>query len=856
VTTNNKSILKKLSGFVWALALTVVFIGSSSGATLAPKLTQQISGLANDASVGVVIVSFNTSSSSGLTNVHTNLLRSVGVTSGVTFQKLGMVGAVLTAGQVRSLANNPSVKSIWTNDKLAYYMNSSRMLTGVDKLRGESAFTLRNGGMPVYGSGDFSVMVIDSGIDATHADLPSGTKVIQNTFRAVGTTTGDTGITVGGVALNGFTPSLSIENLPNTDNVGHGTHCAGIVGGLGVRSGGNYGGVAPGVKLIGSGGGAVIFVLNALAGWEYALANQATYNIRVITNSYGPSAPQDYNPDNPFVLASKAAYERNITVVWAASNDGAEDTINAYSMGPWSLSIAAGTKDGMLADFSSRGVPRETRLNDNNPFNDDEVPTLTAPGSGRAFESSLTRFGFTTDMVSVRSSTGVTNLLGATADADLPAGMIPFYTQMSGTSMATPFVAGVVALMLDADPTLTPDEIKQILIDTATRMPGYADHEVGAGYVNVYAAVDKVFNRNKGYKNGQEISYNATFSTEQLPQQAFHIDFDPSVNGPSSTNAKPFTVEENVSTLKVRATVDVVGEPGATNLIGLRLHAPDGTVISPTYALNSTSNVREGIVNDPMPGTWYVEARGTRGTSAAPVTLPQQVAPPGPMDGVVSQTRNILPTIGDIATSPQRATIESALRRRLVDTAADGNFYPSALVTRGELARSLQANAMLRQTVGSFPKYGDVSGDLARFADSLTARGSSLKDYDFAPLGMMSATGSTFNANGNVGRLDIAVALVKALGRDAEARALANSTISLGGQPLTDNAQVPAALRGYVQIAINAGIFEGFPAEIVQIAPGQFQAKPGPRFEPATNVTRADYAGRLNKYRDLYLIGG
>jgi serine protease AprX len=853
---NHSALFRKLSGFAFALATSVIFISSASGATLAPKLNQQIASLANDASVGVVVISFNTQPLGGLTSAHTNLLRSVGVNSGVTYQKLGMVAAVLTAGQVRSLASNPSVRSIWTNDRLTYHMNSARMLTGVDKLRGESAFTIRNGGMPVYGSGDFSVMVIDSGIDATHADLPQGTKVIQNTFRAVATETGNTGITVGGVPLNGLTPSLSIENLPNTDNVGHGTHCAGIIGGLGVRSGGNYSGVAPGVKLVGSGGGAVIFVINALAGWEYALANQATYNIRVISNSYGPSEPEDFSPDNPFALASKAAYERNISVVWSASNDGAEDTVNPYGQGPYAITVAAGTKDGMLADFSSRGVPREQRLNDNNPNNDNEAPTITAPGSGRAFESSLARFGFTTDMVSVRSSTGLTNLLGATADADLPAGMIPFYTQMSGTSMATPFTAGVIALMLDADPTLTPDEIKQILIDTTTRMPGYAEHEVGAGYINAFAAVDKVFNRNKGYKNGQEIAYNAAFTVEQLPQQAFHIDFDPSVSGTSSTNAKPFTVEEKVSTLKVRATVDVIGEPGATNLVGLRLHAPDGTVISPTFALNSTSNVREGIVNDPMPGTWYVEARGTRGTSAAPVTSPQQLAPPGPMDGVITQTRNILPMIGDIASSPQRATIESAIRRRLMDTAADGNFYPNAPVTRGELANSLQVNAMVRQTVGGLPKFSDLSGDLARYAESLTARGSSLKDYDFAPLGMMSATGSTFNANANVGRIDIAVALVKALGRDAEARAKANTTVTVGGQALTDNAQIPASLRGYVQIAIDSGIFEAFPAEIVQIAPGVFQAKPGPRFEPATNVTRADFAGRLNKYRDLFLIGG
>ncbi|MEO7674048.1 MAG: S8 family serine peptidase, partial [Pyrinomonadaceae bacterium] len=434
-----KDYRRRLRSFAGLLSIALMFgmlCLNAEAATLSPQLQNQISGLADDASVGVVIISFNTSN--GLDATHIDTLRGIGVSSGVTFRTLGMVGAVLNSGQVRTLASNTSVRSIWTNDELSYYMNQARTVTGVEKLRTDSAMTFRNGGMPVSGSGDFSVFVIDTGIDATHADLPLGSKVIQNTTRVVGTTSGNTGITIAGVPLNGFTPSLSLENVPNNDNVGHGTHVAGIVGGLGVRSGGTYAGVAPGAKIVGSGGGAVIFVLSALAGWEYGLANQYTYNIRVITNSYGPTTPTDYNPDHPLVIASRTAYERNITVLWAASNDGAEDTINAYAQAPFVITVAAGSKDGQLAGFSSRGVPRERRLTDNNPNNDNEYPTLTAPGTGRAFESSKIRFGFTTDIVSVRSSTNLTSN-GATDDAEIPIGMIPFYTQISGTSMATPF---------------------------------------------------------------------------------------------------------------------------------------------------------------------------------------------------------------------------------------------------------------------------------------------------------------------------------------------------------------------------------------------------------------------------------
>jgi serine protease AprX len=834
-------------------ALVAVFaMAASAAATLSPRLQAKIRGAANDASAGIAVVSFKTTS--GLAASHLNILRAVGITSGVTYQNLGMVAVELNAGQVRSLAANSAVRSIWSNDQLAYHMNSARVVTGVDRLRTDSAITFRNGGMPVSGSGDFSVFVLDSGIDATHADLPLGTKVIQNTSRVVSSTSGDTGITVGGIPLNGFTPSLSIENVPNNDNVGHGTHCAGIVGGYGIRSGGIYAGVAPGVKIVGSGGGAVIFVINALAGWEYALATQDIYKTRVITNSYGPSEPEDYSPDNPFVIASQQAHDHNMTVLWSASNDGAEDTVNAYGQSPWTITVAAGTKDGMLAGFSSRGVARDQRLNDSNPNNDNEYPTITAPGTGRAFASGLTRFGFTTDIVSVRSSTNLT-ANGGDADTEIPIGMIPFYTQISGTSMATPFVAGVVALMLDADPTLSPDEIKQILIDTATRMPGYQDHEVGAGYLNAYAAVDKVYNRGKAYANPQEVNFNTVLGRDDPAQQTFHVNFSPTVSGPDSTNAVPFTVGENVSRLTVRGTVDLILEPGATNLIGVKLWGPDGTEYAPGFPVG-TSNLREVTVDDPAPGTWKVEARGTRGISTVPVTSPVAVAPPGTLDGTISQIRYTVPFISDIQGSAFQASIEAALRKRLVDTYADGTFRPDSVVTRADLAKLLVADAEVRQSLGSTSKFTDISGDLARIAEAVTSKGSSLKDYDFAANGMMSFTGTSFNPSGTVNRLDVAVALIKALGHDAEARALANTNVTSGGVTLTDNSQIPASLRGYVQVALNLGIFEAFPAEIKQIGPGQFVAVPGPRFEPSTNVTRADLANRLLKYRALFTTGG
>lgn len=830
---------------------------NTQAATLSPVLESRLNGLANDVSFGVVIVSFDTSS--GLNSGHLNILQGLGVAEGVTFQKLGMVGAVLNAGQIRTLAANPAVRSIWSNDRQAYFMSQARVMTGVDKLRTDAGFTLRNGGFPVSGSGDFSVFVIDSGIDATHADLPLGTKVIQNTQRVVSTNAGNTGITIGGVSLNGFTPSLSIENVPNTDTVGHGTHCAGIVGGYGTRSGGTYAGVAPGVKIVGSGGGAVILVLDALAGWEYGLSHQEQYRIRVVTNSYGPLGGGEYDPDHPFMLASKMAYDRNITVLWAGGNDGAaKDTLSPYAQAPFVIGVAAGTKDGMLADFSSRGLPRAERLADNNPSNDNDAPTLTAPGNGRFFESSLTRYGFTSDIISVRALGNFGVSSGLTADTELPAGMIPFYTQISGTSMATPFTAGVVALMLDADPTLTPDEIKQMLIETTTAMPGYQEFEVGAGYINAYAAVDKAYNRTKNYRNLSAPTYNAVFGEERPAAQTFHLDFDPSVSGPTSSNATTFTVEPGINVLDVFATVDTLLEEGTGNFVGMRVTSPSGASYSTAIETPVLGGMaRQIVLQNPESGTWTLEIRGARGLAGAPqASSPTQVAAPGPVDGTVSQIRYILPNIPDIAGHPQQAAIETAIKSRLIDTYADGTFRPNANVTREDLARSLAYNTPLRQSLAATPRFTDTSGDFRNIAEAVTSGGPTIRDFNFVPTGLMGFTGTSFNRLGSVNRLDLALALVKAVGDDAAARALAGSTVTSGGVALSDNAQIPSALRGYVQIAIDKGLFEAFPAEVIQISPGVFQALPGPRFEPGTVVKRSTLAVKLNIYRQLFSTGG
>ncbi len=829
-----------------ALLISFATLSAAQAATLSQTLSGQLNQLGDAASVGIVIVSFNTAN--GLNASHLNILRGIGINKGFTFQKLGMVAIPATAGQVRALAGNSAVRSVWSNDKLHYYMHQARVVAGVDRVLSDGAYTARNGGMPVSGKGDFSVMVIDSGVDATHNDLKLGEKVIQNVQVLTSTD----------LVQAGFTPLVTLENVPNTDQtVGHGTHCAGIIGGTGQNSGGLYRGVAPGAKIIGAGLGAGLFVLNAVGAWEWALVHQFDYNIRVISNSYGSSGP--FEPDNPINIASKSAYERNITVVFAAGNSGpGKGTYNPYAKAPWVIGVAAGTKEGGLASFSSRGLPREERLGNTDTLDDYDTPTITAPGTGREFESNISKF--TSDIVSVRAISNLT-ANGTTADADLPIAHIPFYTQISGTSMATPFVAGTVALLLDADPTLTPDEIRSILTETASRMPGYEDFEVGAGYLNAYAAVDKVFNRSRNYGSFREPVYNARFSVSGPAPAPFHIDYSPAATpGAGSTNSTTFTVDEGMSVLDVFATFDNVIETGDGNTIGLLLTAPDGTKYSSGVALPILDGTtRQVVVKNPQPGEWLLEARGVRGLAALPnVSLPTSgAALPGPVDGTITQKLYTLETVADIQGHQAQAQIESALKNRQMDTFADGTFRPNDAVTRENFANLLVSNTSLRQSLGSTTRFNDVSAAFAPIAEAVTANGSTTRDYNFASKGMLSVSGSSFSPDAKTTRLEVAVALVRALGLDAEAKAKAGQpvTVTYSGQTLVlaDNADIPSAMRGYVQFALDRGILQA----TYTLEQGTFDLQPTlkARVAPNSGMSRAFMAYALNNFRQHFVAG-
>jgi serine protease AprX len=840
--------LRRLAPALYAIALLAAATAAPlPAATLGPSLAAKLGGLADTSLAGTVIVTFNTTS--GLSPSHLATLVAAGISRGYTLKNLGMVAVPATAGQVRALAANPSVRSLWLNDRLEYLNDQARTLAGVDRARTDPQFTRLNQGLPVSGKGNFSLLINDSGIDGTHPDLHYPDHLIQNVQA----------LTDDALTLTGFTPPLFVENVPDTDtNTGHGTHCAGIAAGTGAASGGQYAGVAPGANLIGFGSGASLAVLNGLGGFEYALANQYRYNIRIISNSWGGQGA--FDPNDPTVVAAKMAHDRGIVVLFAAGNSGpGKDTMSLEPKAPWVISVAAGTKEGGLASFSSRGIPKAERA-----AGDANAPTITAPGTGREFASDAGRF--TADIVSTRSKSNIfANGELSGDDAELAPGTLPFYTEISGTSMATPFVAGTVALMLSIDPTLSPDEVRSILVQTASQMPGYDEYEVGAGYINVYAALDKVFHRGKpygSYGGPRDLqTYNLALSTSTAAQAPFHIDYSPAaLPGPGSSNSTTFTVQPGISVLDVFATIDDALQTGNGNTVGLLLTDPRGNTYGSGIAIPILDAPnREVVVENPAAGQWLLEVRGIRGLAALPeVSLPTSgAALPGPVDGTISQRVTTMAAVSDIQGDPSRTEIEYVLRNRIMDVLADGLFHPAATVTRGDFARALVLNTALRQSLADVKLYTDASGPLEAIAEAVTAQGSTLRDYDFTPAGMLAPKGTGFSASSAITRTDLAVALVKALGLDAAAQAKAGSDVTgtYSGQTVvvSDESGIPPALRGYVQIALDRGILNAL-FSFVQ-GPNGFQPTLVAKVQPAATVTRSFLAFALDHYRQAFAAG-
>ena len=416
------------------------------------------------------------------------MLQSLGIVGGRYLNQLPIVLTSVNKLQFNALKSKPGIRSIYANRTFKLLDLEGRTISGVESLIRDAEVTARNQGLPVSGR-NIGISYIDTGIDATHPDLQLGQNVAQNVYFA----TADVMVNL----PSGFLPIVPVENVPISDiEGGHGTFGAAVTAGTGAASGGLYAGMAPAAKLIGirAGNDVGLTTYAIVQAMDYTLVNQFRYNIRVCNNSWGTTiASVPYDPNDPINTATRMMHDRNITVVFAAGNDGdAPDMINPYSVAPWVISVAAGEKRGLgtPAGFSSRGNDNGTGSDiAGQPADPSVAPNLRPDiiGSG-------------VDIKSARSKApGVTNLagtlpifVGANDLSSIPPAYLPYYTTSQGTSFSTPQVSGIIALMLEANPLLTPDDVVTLLRQTATPMP-YEERVVGAGYVDAHNAVRRAF---------------------------------------------------------------------------------------------------------------------------------------------------------------------------------------------------------------------------------------------------------------------------------------------------------------------------------------------------------------------------
>ena len=752
-------------------------------------------------------------------------LESLGITGGVSLRNVPIVGVLANKQQVEALYQRDDVVSVWNNDPLELENHESTQITGVQALQADR--DIRINGMPVSGKG-IGVVVNDSGVDGTHGDLAFPDHVVQNVLAQVNLN-----------SYSGILPITYQENVSNTDILGgHGTHVAGTGGGNGAKSGGLHAGVAPGADIIGYGSGAGLFILDTIGGFDYALTHQFDYNIRVISNSFGNTGDvgTEFNPDDPTNVVTKALADNGIITVFSAGNSGpGESTITGnFKKAPWVITVAAGNKQGELADFSSRGVDGKggQAVVDGEVFTWEDRPTVTAPG---------------VDVISARASLSSLGGLSAADDAEMIEPQhLPFYTVSSGTSMAAPHVSGIVALMLEANPNLQWEDVKRILLETATPMAGMDEWEVGAGYVNAYAAVTAVLEGEEVF--GDTVKKNREFNAFANVAEGDSFTLPTTYLPVGESPVEEFEVTSDVSMVVASASIETatafVLEDPAGNRYGSGIGLP---------VLGSSV----GAAAPGMPGTWKLYSRGIgsiSGVSVDPLGVTNGVGIPGTNDVNI----RLLVTSGytgidDAVGHPAKPFIEYVVANELMD-AKESGFAPDAPLTRVELADTLALSANLRQTNdGNTVNYTDVSAENAAAVNSATATGAVLGDLDMNTQPVMQADGDFFGSNMQVSKEEMAYSMVQALGLEDAAQSFDSQkviAIVLGeAVEVEDTDAIAPEYRGYVQQALAAGLMQ----VEVKVEQGPFDLQPTLKafFNPQNGVSRGEAAFILTQYTEL-----
>jgi serine protease AprX len=318
---------------------------------------------------------------------------------------------------------------------------------------------------------------------AVYPSVVNADKAWQNgwTGHGVGIAVIDTGINATGDLAGKVVHSEDFSGEGDgVDRFGHGTFIAGLIAGTGAASSGGVRGVAPDANLISlkiAGRDGSADITHVMAALQWAVSFKDVYNIKVINLSLGTDSTQDYRID-PLDMAVERAWQAGIVVVVSASNRGpGAGTISKPADDPYVVTVGAvrdnttpGLGDDTVPDFSGAGPTAANGI---------AKPDLAAPGG------------------SVVSSRAV----GSYIDNAFPSARVgTAYFKGSGTSFASAVTSASAALVLSRNASLTPDQVKARLVDTARTGPVTDRNRVGAGWLDAYAATasDSTASANQG----------------------------------------------------------------------------------------------------------------------------------------------------------------------------------------------------------------------------------------------------------------------------------------------------------------------------------------------------------------------
>jgi serine protease AprX len=506
-------------------------------------------------------------------------------------QKLPMV---LVAGPTAALAQAGGIgRDVYPDERLQYDDTTSSNTMSSSPAAAER---LRAKGFTGKG---VTVGVVDSGCDGTHPDLADhivhNVTLLSPEYVNAGTQP---------------TFAVPIDKGPykNTDlGSGHGTHVAGIIAADGT-SGNKFLGVAPDAELACFAIGAVITTTAVVTAYDYALSQPDMLGIDVFNNSWGNSFRQ-YDPADPVNVATKAVTDKGAVVVFAAGNSGdgsAEASVSPFNQAPWVISVAAGSLKRERGSFSSNGLEFDNGAaapigaDGHTVFLGDRIgntqPDVMAPG------------------VSVSSSCAATGTIVRACPAHGNA-------SASGTSMASPHVAGAAAVLVQARKGITPAKVQQALTATATPVQAagktLSSWQVGYGHVNLNKAVKLVKAKKHWRKKLDRAQRKAdrrllrqdpfTVTRSDLWQEAA----PPVALGGSYSASHTVSVATGVVGLKVALVYPTPGTAGNFASFVATVKNSAGTVVGTTStSVDFTTGVTSVLVPNVQPGDYTVDVSG------------------------------------------------------------------------------------------------------------------------------------------------------------------------------------------------------------------------------------------------------